>query len=124
MKDEVFNSIRDTLISECGSGNTDTLNVLLALMKIGRKHLQEYEEEKAKQAKEKLIRDLKALKPQSVVYTRLIGDLFGARLRKIRDGKTYMLVCGNEHHYRVPYSSLQIEPLNSHELHLGKIMRQ
>jgi hypothetical protein len=102
--------------------STMTLRELIDLRKeINSKisELQEIERENKKAAK---LAALKALKPQAILYTRITGELFGRPLRKIRDGKKYMLVAGNGKQWRVSYDALQIEPLNDIELRLGRII--
>lgn len=68
------------------------------------------------------IQELKKLRPQSLLYCRCTGPLLGESVRKIKDGKTHMVVAGIGKQWRVPYEFLQLTPVDSVTVKLTKIL--
>lgn len=114
--------LEELLKAEAKEGDFTTLSNLQSIVTIGLNLRKEWQIVQANKEREAKIRGLKKLKAYSIVYTRLIGEMMGEPLHKIKDGSTRMVISFKGHQWRIPYTSLQIEPLNEMEKNLGRIL--
>ena len=117
---KAYNEIKDLIAAT--ENPVDIAAELRKLLVDAKAKIDTHQKAVAQRQAEEKIKALKALKPQSPVYSRELGSLFGKKLFKIKDGKTRMVVSGPTGKWRVPYHFLQDHPLNEMELRIGKIM--
>lgn len=98
------------------------LQNLHKLLRLARQRNDERLKEIHRAEEEARIKGLKSLKPQAILYCRSSGPLLGESVRKIKDGKTFMLVAGLGKQWRVPYVFLQLNPVDPTVIKLTNVL--
>lgn len=119
MNEELFNQLKGEL--ERMTTDFTLLTRLRELVRFGEGRREEIRRQEADRVRLEKIRALKALKPQSKVYTRIIG-YHRETMIKIKDGKTYMRVAVHGKQMLFAYNSLELAPLNETEKDFGDIL--